>query len=178
MATMILLFSTEPTDLQQNLLPTGFQADRIVSAHERSPSPPNILNESHNQLTMPRRPLLFVIVLLPCIFSIHGAHAELREAADNEFFERRIRPILIEHCYECHSEEAQKQESGLLLDRKAGWLGGGDTGKAVVPGEPDESLLIKAVRYKNEDLQMPPEYQLEPAQVRLLEQWVFRNKGT
>ena len=90
------------------------------------------------------------------------------------FFEKHIRPLLVEHCYACHSEQAKEQQGGLLLDRRAGWLKGGDTQKAVVPGEPDASLLIKAVRYEDEDLQMPPESRLTPEQVRLLEQWVRR----
>jgi hypothetical protein len=99
-------------------------------------------------------------------------------AADNPkgtaFFEKKIRPLLIKHCYKCHSEQAKEQQGGLLLDRRSGWLKGGDTEKAVVPGEPDTSLLIKAVRYLDADLQMPPEYQLNAEQIRLLEQWVQR----
>ncbi len=78
------------------------------------------------------------------------------------------------HCYECHSEQAQEQQGGLLLDRKSGWLEGGDTNKAVVPGEVESSLLIAAIRYDNEQLQMPPEQPLDPEQIRLLEQWVAR----
>jgi hypothetical protein len=96
------------------------------------------------------------------------------DADDAEFFERRIRPILVKHCYECHSEEAKEQQGGLLLDRRAGWIEGGDTDKAVLPGEPDASLLIKAVRSNDDDLQMPPEKQLAAEQVGLLEEWVRR----
>ena len=73
------------------------------------------------------------------------------------FFEKKIRPLLIKHCYECHSEEAEERQGGLLLDRRSGWIEGGDTNKAVIPGEPNASLLIKAVRYADENLQMPPE---------------------
>jgi len=97
-------------------------------------------------------------------------------AANNDkqtaFFEKKIRPLLIKHCYECHSEEAEERQGGLLLDRRSGWIAGGDTTKAVLPGEPDASLLIKAVRYSDEDLQMPPEEKLKPEQIKLLEQWV------
>jgi hypothetical protein len=71
-----------------------------------------------------------------------------------EFFERRIRPILVEHCYECHSEDASEKQGGLLLDRQSGCLAGGNTNAAVVPGEPGASLLFTAVRYDNADLQM------------------------
>ena len=94
------------------------------------------------------------------------------DARDTEFFEKEIRPLLIEHCYECHSEEADEQQGGLLLDRRTGWMNGGDTGKAVIPGDPDASLLVMAIRYDDDDLQMPPEYELEAEQVELLERWV------
>ena len=90
------------------------------------------------------------------------------------FFEKKIRPLLVEHCYECHSEDAREQQGGLLLDRPAAWLKGGQSGKAVVPGEPDSSLLMQAVRYRNEDLQMPPEEPLDADSVRLLEEWIRR----
>jgi cytochrome c553 len=96
-------------------------------------------------------------------------------AADNKgtaFFEKKIRPLLVKHCYECHSEEAEERQGGLLLDRRSGWIEGGDTNKAVIPGEPAASLLIKAVRYSDENLQMPPEKKLKPEQIKLLEQWV------
>jgi hypothetical protein len=90
---------------------------------------------------------------------------------DAEFFERKIRPLLIKRCYKCHSESAKKQEGGLLLDRRSGWIQGGDTGKAVLPGEPNESLLIKAVRHSDE-IQMPPETKLAASEIALLETWV------
>jgi hypothetical protein len=97
-------------------------------------------------------------------------------AADSDkgaaFFEKKIRPLLVKHCYECHSEEAEERQGGLLLDRRSGWIEGGNTNKAVIPGEPAASLLIKAVRYSDENLQMPPEEKLKPGQIKLLEQWV------
>ncbi len=94
------------------------------------------------------------------------------DAAATQFFERNIRPLLVKHCYECHSEEAGEQQGGLLLDRESGWLKGGDTGKAVLPGQPQQSLLIKAVHYKDENVQMPPDGKLAAADIKLLEQWV------
>ena len=96
------------------------------------------------------------------------------DAGGTAFFEKKIRPLLVEHCYECHSEEAREQQGGLLLDRPAAWLKGGQSGKAVVPGEPDASLLIHAVRYRNADLQMPPEERLDDELIRLLEEWIRR----
>ena len=72
------------------------------------------------------------------------------------FFENHIRPVLAENCYKCHSQQAEKVKGGLLLDTREALLKGGDTGPAIVPGDPEKSLLIKAVRYTDADLQMPP----------------------
>ena len=82
----------------------------------------------------------------------------IRAAADNdvEFFESRIRPLLVEHCYECHSGKAKKTKGGLRLDSRAGWTKGGESGPAIVPGKPDDSLLIRGVRYWDKDFTMPP----------------------
>jgi hypothetical protein len=97
--------------------------------------------------------------------------AELsREQSD--FFEKKVRPVLIERCYECHSAAAKKNKGGLTLDTREGLLKGGDAGPVLVPGDPEKSRLIEAVRYKNRDLQMPPKNPLAPEQVRDLEQWV------
>ena len=71
-------------------------------------------------------------------------------ASDLEFFEKRIRPIFSQHCYACHSEAEGKVKGGLQLDWKGGWEKGGTSGPAVVPGNPESSLLIKAVRYVGE----------------------------
>lgn len=77
--------------------------------------------------------------------------------ADESFFESRIRPVLIEHCYSCHSEEAGKAKGGLQLDTRMGIRLGGDTGPAIVPGDLEKSLLIAAVRWHDDDTGMPPE---------------------
>ncbi len=88
------------------------------------------------------------------------------------FFESRVRPLLVKHCYACHSQEAGKQKGGLLLDRKEGWVKGGDAGPALVPGKPEKSVLLHSVRYEDEDLQMPPKSKLPPEDIRILEQWI------
>ncbi|HXG48554.1 MAG TPA: PSD1 and planctomycete cytochrome C domain-containing protein [Methylomirabilota bacterium] len=97
-------------------------------------------------------------------------------AADTglDFFERRVRPVLIENCYKCHSHESEKGvKGGLYLDSKDGLLKGGDSGPALVPGDPERSLLIKAVRYVDENLQMPPKGKKLPAeQIDDLVAWV------
>jgi hypothetical protein len=92
-------------------------------------------------------------------------------AADLEFFESKIRPLLIEQCGGCHGEK--KQWGGLRLDSSAAVRKGGETGPAVVPGSVDKSLLIQAVR-RTGDLEMPPDKPLPAASVALLEEWVRR----
>ncbi len=95
------------------------------------------------------------------------------DARGVEHFEKTIRPVLVNACYECHSRQSKKAKGGLLLDSREGLLKGGDSGPVLVPGDPDRSLLIKAVRYKDEDLRMPPDgKKLAAAQVADLEAWV------
>jgi cytochrome c553 len=90
-----------------------------------------------------------------------------------QFFENQVRPILVEHCYSCHSADAKKVRGGLLLDSREATLQGGDSGPAVVPGHPDRSLLVTAVRYLDEDLQMPPKGgKLSDREIADLETWV------
>src|SRR5688500_1578516 len=92
-------------------------------------------------------------------------------AADADtLFEAKVRPILTQHCVRCHGPE--KQKGGLRLDSRAGWQAGGDSGPAVRPGKPDESLLVKAVRYADPKLQMPPGGQLAAHDVAALVEWV------
>src|SRR5580658_539965 len=90
-----------------------------------------------------------------------------------EFFESKIRPILANNCYKCHSSQAAKLKGGLSVEYQQSMLRGGDSGPAIVPGDPEKSLLIKAVRYEDADLQMPPKgNKLSAAQVAVLVQWV------
>jgi len=98
------------------------------------------------------------------------------DQAGVQFFERHIRPILISKCYDCHSEQEEATKGGLLLDRESGWLEGGDSGKAVVPGNLQASLLISAIHREDEDIAMPPKKDdaLSEREVKLLEQWVRR----
>ncbi len=91
-------------------------------------------------------------------------------AAHLEFFENKIRPLLASRCYECHSTEAQSLRAGLRLDRIATILEGGDSGPAIVPGKPDESLLIQAVRWESNE--MPPDDKLDDAEIAALTKWV------
>ena len=112
-----------------------------------------------------------LLCTLAALSALRAEAAELpREQLD--FFEKKIRPMLIARCYECHSAAAKKIKGGLTLDTREGLLKGGDAGPVIVPGDPEKSKLIEAVRYKNRDLQMPPKSALAPEQVRDLEQWV------
>ncbi len=88
------------------------------------------------------------------------------------FFENRIRPLLIDHCYDCHSIDAGEPGGGLLLDSRPGLIAGGATEPPIVPGDPDGSLLMKAVRYSLPDLKMPPDAQLSTEQIADLESWI------
>src|SRR4051794_24408510 len=87
-----------------------------------------------------------------------------------QFFEKQVRPLLIKHCYQCHSSEAKVLKGGLHLDSRGGWMKGGDSGPAIVPGEPDKSLLIEAIRYQS--LEMPPRGKLPESEIVVLERWV------
>jgi cytochrome c553 len=95
-------------------------------------------------------------------------------ADDSEFFESKIRPLLIESCFKCHSSTAEKVKGGLLLDSKEACLKGGTTGPAVVPGNAEKSLMVKAVRYTDPDLRMPPKEKLSDQQIADIEAWVRR----
>jgi hypothetical protein len=116
--------------------------------------------------------------LLAAIFVCGWAFGD-DPAADREgieFFEKKIRPVLAERCYPCHSSEAPQLEGALSVETRAGLLKGGDQGKAVVPGDVEASLLIRAIRYTDKDLQMPPKEkgQLSAEQVADFEAWVKR----
>src|ERR1700690_3626598 len=73
-----------------------------------------------------------------------------------EFLEKQIRPLLEANCFECHSHKRAKNKGPLAVDSLGALLKGGDSGPALVPGQPEKSLLIKAIHYENEDLRMPP----------------------
>ena len=103
---------------------------------------------------------------------------ESPETQGVEFFERRVRPLLIGRCYKCHSAEASPLRGGLLLDSRPGWQQGGDSGPALVPGDPDASLIVKAVRYDNDEVQMPPEGKLPEREIAALVEWVRLGRPT
>jgi len=91
-------------------------------------------------------------------------------AAAGDFWTSQIAPILQQHCFSCHGPDSQ--ESGLRLDTLEGLNAGGHSGPPVIPGQPEESLLLVAVRKVDSSLQMPPEGRLTPEQIKLLENWI------
>ncbi len=130
---------------------------------------------------------LLQLVVGPAVLLGACAHSSLAHAADAppqaiakldvkdvEFFERKIRPALHKHCYSCHSAEAKKVKGGLFLDSRADWMRGGDSGAAIKPDDPDNSLFIKAIRYDDAHLQMPPKGKLPDAVINDFVDWVRR----
>lgn len=111
------------------------------------------------------RLLISTFCLAPGVL-VHGGEEVSAEHA--RFFESEIRPLLAEHCWSCHG--ADKQKSNLRLDSLADLLAGGDSGPAITPGSPQESLLIEAVRY--ESFEMPPTAPLSDKEIATLERWV------
>ncbi len=111
------------------------------------------------------------------IFPLLAVAAEITtlSKADSEFFESKVRPIFANNCYKCHSDQAPKLKGGLSVEFREPMLKGGDTGPAIVPGHPDKSLLIEAIRYVNPDLQMPPKgKKLSDDEIAALVEWVKR----
>ncbi len=112
-------------------------------------------------------------ILVFGVLSAAGADAPKLTASQTEFFENKVRPVLVKHCYKCHSAEATKVKGGLYLDSRDGVLKGGDSGPAIVPGDPEKSLLVKSIRYTDPDLQMPPKGEkLSDTQIADLVAWV------
>ncbi|MEX2287850.1 MAG: PSD1 and planctomycete cytochrome C domain-containing protein, partial [Planctomycetaceae bacterium] len=124
-----------------------------------------------------RLPVFTLSVVVAAVAGISGfadepkPDAAIDEApATDAFFTRRVLPILKERCYKCHSHSANTTKGGLVLDSRTGWITGGDSGPAIVPGKADESVLIQAVRYS--DLKMPPTGKLASSEIAILERWV------
>jgi len=125
---------------------------------------------SVDAVVMPRLLRIFpALILLSQLAAANPISSE-----DLQFFENRIRPLLADHCYKCHAATARKIKGGLLLDRKAGWVKGGDSGKVIVPGKPEESLLIRMVERDPDHEPMPPKTSLGKEQVEDLREWVKR----
>lgn len=116
----------------------------------------------------------FVILSATALAAMCSSNRAHADDIGVEFFEKKIRPVLVTHCSECHAADAKKLGGGLLLDSRDGVRKGGDSGVAIVPGKPDESRLIKAVRYTDDSMKMPPKGKLPAAAIADLEEWIKR----
>jgi hypothetical protein len=123
---------------------------------------------------MPRRAtalwMLACSVMMPGRLAADGTPSFDTSAL--EFFETKVRPLLVEQCYQCHSSQAKKLKGGLLLESREALLKGGDSGPAIVPGQPDKSRLIEAVSYQHVELRMPPKGKLSASAIADLASWV------
>ena len=103
--------------------------------------------------------VLFTGAYLFCLlFSSRSVSAQQQPSREGiEFFEKKIRPVLESNCYVCHSASSKRLQGGLRLDSREGMLKGGNSGQpSIKPGDPDASLLIRAIRFTDSKLQMPP----------------------
>jgi hypothetical protein len=109
----------------------------------------------------------------PAAVSVRAAPSSpLPSKEDVEFFEKNVRPVLVEKCYSCHSATAKKLKGKLLLDSREGVAKGGENGLVITGRDPDQSRLIQAIRWTDPDLQMPPKEKLTGQQISALERWV------
>ena len=139
----------------------ALQANEILSVNSM---------KSANTIVSILRTLQVLIVFI----SVGPLYAADREPLPGEldFFESRIRPILVNHCYKCHSESSKQAKGGLRLDSRESVIKGGDSGTAVIPGHVNESLIIQAVAYDGGFYDMPPSGKLSEIQISDLKKWV------
>ena len=109
---------------------------------------------------------------MAAVCSPGNAESQLLTTAQLDFFESKIRPLLIENCYECHSSKTGESSGGLRLDTAIAIASGGDSGPALVKHKPDASLIIRAVEYHDGKLQMPPESKLAEKDIHALREWI------
>lgn len=118
-----------------------------------------------------------IIILVAAAFAVCAQAQNAPKSAEPakegiEFFEKNIRPVLTQRCYECHSAKAKKVKGKLLLDSRAGMTKGGESGPVIIPGDVEKSRLIVALRWSDSDLTMPPKEKLSAAEIGHFEQWV------
>lgn len=125
---------------------------------------------NHGRVKTVKRCIALTVVLGA---ALGGTFAAEPSSEQLEFFEKIIRPLFTEQCYECHSSKTKELKGRLLLDSKAGWEKGGDSGPVIIPGDPGKSRLIQAVRHPDKALQKTPEHhKLTDRQITDLERWV------
>src|SRR5437667_4436429 len=113
--------------------------------------------------------MIFGVLLTAFNVVAAGQQPAATEAQSSEFFEARVRPVLASNCYECHTDQ---RNGGLRVDSREALLKGGRRGPAIVPGDPDNSLLMQAVRQTNDALKMPKGGRLAPAEFDALAEWI------
>ncbi|MCO6046978.1 PSD1 and planctomycete cytochrome C domain-containing protein [Aeoliella sp. ICT_H6.2] len=111
-----------------------------------------------------------IIAVACCVLIAEVAPAD--EHSSLEFYEAKIRPILVNRCYECHDGENAEGAANLRLDYRGGWQTGGDSGPAIAADKPEQSLLLRAISYDDPDLQMPPRSKMPDREIELLRQWI------
>jgi len=114
-------------------------------------------------------PICLTIMLAASVAA--SVYAQPPDAEQLALFEKKIRPVLVEHCLECHGED-EDPSGGLRLNSRAGWAVGGDSGPAITPGKPDESRLLRAIGYEDLELQMPPDGKLPDGIVEEFRLWI------
>lgn len=115
--------------------------------------------------------LTFKVLILLTLVSGGSSEADAPATDDgNEFFEEKIRPVLVQHCYACHSADAKAVRGGLLVDHAAGFRKGGDSGATIVPGDTSAGTLLEALRY--ETFEMPPQQKLPAEVIKDFETWI------
>ncbi len=110
----------------------------------------------------------FLIILTTLLLSTSARGDE----ASARLFNEKVLPVLKAHCFECHSKDAEEVKGGLRLDTRAALRAGGNTGEIIQPGDPEGSLLIKVLRYDEDDRQMPPRGKLDQEVIDAFVQWV------
>ncbi|MDA1160841.1 MAG: hypothetical protein O2983_14635, partial [Planctomycetota bacterium] len=133
------------------------------------------LNGRQSNMTTISQFALAVVLAMSLPFDV-SAEESATSLNDDElrFFAEQVEPLLKSKCFGCHSHASGEMGGGLTLDSRSGWVEGGEHGPAIVPGKPEESLLIKAVLREDSKLQMPPDEKLSAAETSLLTEWVKR----
>ena len=124
-------------------------------------------------LHLDRRPLVSSLATLAMLITSPAEVSAAEQPATKAgitFFEQKIRPVLVKHCYKCHSGRARKLQGKFRLDSRDLIRKGGETGPAVVAGKPADSLLLDAIRYKS--LEMPPDGKLPARVIADFETWI------
>ena len=107
---------------------------------------------------------------LPLVLFLAAVVAQGADTA--AIFDQKVKPLLAHHCYDCHSEKSKELKGNLKLDSLDGIMKGGDNGPAVVPGDVENSFLLRAIRYQEADYQMPPSGRLSDEEIAGIEAWV------